>query len=109
MKPRQWITTLGLLALVVFAALGLVMTRSWREPEEEDAGGRLSRLVDEQPLITARSMANLAIDRNEQRFAQQAVKLADTEVDLAFAEGMREAAQFPVAPTPEIRDLMARK
>jgi len=109
MKPRQWMTTLGLLALVVFAAIGLVMTRSWRQPEQEVTRGRLPRLVDEQPLITARSIAALAIDRNELRFAQQAVKLADTEVDLAFAEGMREAAQVPVSPTPEIRGLMARK
>jgi len=109
MKPRQWLTTLGLLALVVFAAIGLIMTRSWRQPEQESVRGRLPRLVDEQPLITARTIATLAIDRTEQRFAQQAVKLADTEVDLAFAEGMREAAQYPVPPTPEVRDLMARK
>src|SRR5579872_6490753 len=110
MKPRQWITTLGLFALVVLAAIGLIFTRGWGRPTDQEVPrGRLPRLVDEQPLVTARSVASLASDRTEQRFAQQTVKLADNEVDLAFAEGMREAAEFSAPPSPEVKELMARE
>src|SRR5579859_6594568 len=104
MKTRQWLTTLVLLALVVLAAVGLVLTREWARPEEPGTQrGRLPRLVDEKPLQTARAVAALAADREEQRFAQQAVKLADHEVDLAFADGLRDAAEYPVTPTTEIK------
>jgi small-conductance mechanosensitive channel len=53
-------------------------------------------------------MASLASTREEQRFAQQAVRLADHAVDLAFAEGMREATLHPVANTPEAKELFGR-
>jgi small-conductance mechanosensitive channel len=53
-------------------------------------------------------MAALASTREEQRFAQQALRLADHAVDLAFADAMREAAIHPTAPTPETKELYAR-
>ena len=109
MTSRQWMTTLGLLALVVLAALGVLLTRDLVQPLQQETAGHHPALVDEQPLRTARAMAALASDRDERRFAQQAVKLADHEVDLAFADGLRDAAEYPVTPAPETRELITRE
>src|ERR1035437_9285827 len=49
-------------------------------------------LVDERPLPTARALAALAITPEEQRLAQEAARIADHEVDLAFADALRAAS-----------------
>jgi small-conductance mechanosensitive channel len=56
-------------------------------------------------LQTARKLASLALDQDEQRFAQQAMKVADHEVDLAFAAGLRNATEHPVPLTPVAKQL----
>jgi small-conductance mechanosensitive channel len=110
MTPRQWMTTLGLLGLVLLAAIGLIVTRDSAPPATQSSTpGHHPPLVDEQPLRTARAVATLAADRDEQRSALQAVKLADHEVDLAFADGLRDAAENPATPTPQTRELTAQE
>jgi small-conductance mechanosensitive channel len=107
MKTRHWMVTLGLLALVLLAVIGLVLTR-----ESEEAGSqrksRRTQLVDQRPLQTARNMAALASGRAEQRYAQEALRLADHAVDLAFSVALRDAAEHKVEPTPEARELYTR-
>ena len=106
MRTRQQIVVAGLLALVVVAIAALVLTRdSSSAPRTRP---RRAPLVDEQPVQTARSMATLASTREEQRFAQQALRLADHAVDLAFANALREATLHPVANAPETRELFSR-
>ena len=106
-KTRQWIILSGLCALVVMAILGLVLTRNSGSPAAQTRPHR-APLVDEQPVQTARSMMALASSREEQRFAQQAVRLADHSVDLAFADAIREANLRPAVNTPENKELFAR-
>jgi small-conductance mechanosensitive channel len=108
MKPRQWMATFGLLALVVAAAVGLILTRESGAPETSMTPGNRTPLVDEQPLQTARRLASLVLDREEKQLAEQAMKVADHEVDLAFADGLRNAAEHPVPLTAEARQLYAR-
>jgi small-conductance mechanosensitive channel len=105
MKPRQWMATFGLLGLVLAAAAGLVLTRESGPPETSMTPGHGTPLVDERPLQTARKLASLALDQDEQRFAQQAMKVADHEVDLAFAAGLRNATEHPVPLTPVAKQL----
>ncbi len=107
MKTRQWIVVLGLFALIVLAIIGLVLTRD-SGSSSALTGPRRALLVDERPVQTARSMAALASTREEQHFAQQALRLADHAVDLAFADAMREATLHPGANTPESKELFAR-
>jgi len=108
MKAHQWIVTLGLLALVVAAAVGLILTR--QSGQLSPAGTRTRRppIVDEQPLTTARAMAALASDWDEQRYSRQALKLADHSVDVAFSYEMRQATEHPAPPTPESKKLFAQ-
>jgi small-conductance mechanosensitive channel len=107
LKTRQQIVVFGLLAPITLAIAALVLTRDSGSPTSQSKARR-APLVDERPVQTARSMAALASTREEQRLAQQALRLADHAVDLAFAETMREATLYPAANTPETKELFAR-
>jgi small-conductance mechanosensitive channel len=108
MKAHQWIVTLGLLALVLAAAVGLILTRQSAQLNSAASRTRRPPVVDEQPLTTARAMAALAPDWEEQRYARQALKLADHTVDVAFSYEMRQATEHPAPPTPESKKLYAQ-
>jgi small-conductance mechanosensitive channel len=106
MKSRQWLVTLGLLVLVLAAVIGLVLTSDWGASESSQSSRpRRPPLVDERPLQTARAVGKLASGSDEKRFADQAERLADNEVDLAFEDGLRDAADHPAPPTPESQAL----
>ena len=95
--------------LVLATGAALFLTRPSMLPAQPTAAhGRRPRLIDEGPLETARAMAALASDREEERLAQQVLKLADHEVDLAFADGLRDATEHPAPPTPEAREILVR-
>jgi small-conductance mechanosensitive channel len=57
-------------------------------------GGSASgqNLVDQRPWQTIESLAPLAVSAEEQSFAHEAARLADHEVDQAFALALRQAA-----------------
>ena len=54
--------------------------------------GGESGLVDQRPFQTAQTLAALAVSAEEERFAQEAERLADHEVDQAFAMALRQAS-----------------
>jgi small-conductance mechanosensitive channel len=108
MKILRSVVTLALLLLVLLAVVGLVWTRGSGPEEGTPVAGRRAPLVDEQPLRTARDMAKLVSSWDEQRLAQQALKLADHEVDLDFAAALRDATENPAPRTPESRELYER-
>jgi small-conductance mechanosensitive channel len=108
MKAHQWIVTLGLLALVLAAAVGLILTRQSAQSTSASPQGRRPPIVDEQPVKTARAVAALASDWDEQRFSRQALKLADHSVDVAFSYEMRQTTEHPVPPTSESKKLYAQ-
>jgi small-conductance mechanosensitive channel len=105
MKSRQWMITLALLVLVLAAVVGFILTGDLGAPEAQNPHPRKTPLVDERPLLTARNVAKLASDWDEKRFADQALRLSDNEVDLAFEDALRDAEDHPAAPTPETREL----
>jgi small-conductance mechanosensitive channel len=114
MKIRHWITAFVLLMLVAAAVTGLVLTQDSRQPAAEqgsqtgkgehknNAQPRKERLVDMQPYLTARKMA-------EQEYARQAVRLANHSVDLAFTDALLRVTENPPEPTPEIKELTSIK
>ena len=109
LKTRQRWVTLGLLLLVLAAIVGSVLTGDWGAPDtSRTSRTRRPPLVDERPLKTARAVAKLATDWDEKRFADQAVRLADNAVDIAFEDALRDAANHPVPPTPETQALYTR-
>ena len=56
------------------------------------AAGHASGLVDQRPWQTVAAIAPLAVSSEEQGFAREAERLADHEVDQAFAMALRQAA-----------------
>ena len=107
MKSRQWMITLALLVLVLAAVVGFILTGDLGAPEAQNPHPRKTPLVDERPLLTARNVAKLASDWDEKRFADQALRLSDNEVDLTFEDALRDAEDHPAAPTPGTRELYA--
>jgi small-conductance mechanosensitive channel len=113
MKAREWIGVIALLALVVATIAGLVLTSN---PGAVPVVAKNSHaaivpaapLVDQKPLQTARALAPLAATSEAQNYAREALKLADYEVDLAFADALRDAAAHPPQMTAELRDLTTR-
>jgi small-conductance mechanosensitive channel len=108
MKSRQWLITVGLLILALAAVIGSILTRDLgplHSPTASGSAAQQTPLVDERPLQTARAMAKLASGVDEHRFADQAAELADNEVDLGFHDALRDAANHPVQPTPQNREL----
>jgi small-conductance mechanosensitive channel len=108
MKSRQWLIALGLVGLVLAAVVGSILTRDLGPLAAPTATGTTTEqapLVDERPLQTARAMVKLAVGADEHRFADQAAELADNEVDLDFHDALRDAANHPVPPSPQNREL----
>src|SRR6266853_859840 len=107
MKWLKWGITLALLALVLGTVAAYYATRETSRPRAKNAASRAAQtpLVDERPLPTARALAALAITPEEQRLAEEAVRIADHEVDLAFADELRQAAEQRSDQDPKNRDL----
>lgn len=80
-------------------------TRESSRPRKITAAEAEAHLVDERPLPTARALAALAITPEEQRFAEEASRIADHEVDLAFADALRQATEQHPAQDPKTREL----
>jgi len=102
----------GLAALLLLAIAGLILTSGGSAPtavpNHRYSQADETPAVDQRPLQTARSLASTAATPAERELAQEAARVADHEVDLAFASALREAAQHPGAVSPEARQLEAR-
>jgi small-conductance mechanosensitive channel len=110
MKASQGIVIIGLLVLVAIAITAFLITgNSLPVPGGgAQAPTDTGSLVDQRPLLTARKMAALASTPEEQRIAQEVLRIADHEVDLSFADALRSAAQHPAQPSPEVREINSR-
>jgi small-conductance mechanosensitive channel len=96
MTSRPWLIPCVLLTLVLAAVVGSVATRDSGAPRTSVRvhSDSPAPLVDERPLQTARAMARLASGQDERRLADQITQFADTEVDLAFHDALRDAAHY---------------
>jgi small-conductance mechanosensitive channel len=111
-KSHQKTIFAALLALLVLAIVGLILTSGGSTPavvvNHHHEKVNEPPLVDQKPLQTARNLANVAATPPERELAQEAARLADHEVDLAFASALREATQHPATVSPEARQLDAK-
>ncbi len=113
MKSHEKKILSGLLVLLVLALGAVIVTRDWtndlgRLRAMRSASRRAANSVDMRPLETAQQLAQLAVTHAEQDYAQQALRIADRSVDLAFAAAIDDAVENPAPLTPETRELSAR-
>jgi small-conductance mechanosensitive channel len=102
----------GLLAIIGITLAGLELTRRTAPiaksgPENSSAAAQPG-VVDQQPLETAAALRPLVSTLQEQQLANNALQLADDEVDLAFSSALRDAATRKAPPTQETRELNQR-
>ena len=105
-------TTLVVLSVLTLAALVTVLfTRDWANYRQRFQASqktqRTTALVDTSALDTAQTLALLAVTHRERDDAQEALRLADYSVDLAFSIATQEAEDHPAPMTPAIKALAA--
>ena len=64
--------------------------------------------VDQTPLKTAQELAALVTLPEERAHAQDALRLADHEVDIAFTAALRDVTQHPPPLSAEAKEIQAR-
>lgn len=99
---------LAVLALLLAGAGGAILyTRDWAtsarrlHADQLRAAHTTQQIVDTSALQTAQQLAPLAVTHWEQEYAQQALRLADRSVDLAFNAALDDAKENPAPLTPE--------
>jgi small-conductance mechanosensitive channel len=106
-------------AVVLLLLVGLTLYAFWESrpslsphslkgKEDLPANQSSSSLVDQTPLNTAQHLAQLANTPEQRTLAQQALRLADFEVDLAFDTALRDARLHPPKLTPETEEIADR-
>jgi small-conductance mechanosensitive channel len=93
--------------VLVLCLVGLYLTRG-AMANLSFLADKNTGLVDQRPWQTVQALAPLAVSAEEQSFAQEAERLADHEVDQAFAQALREASMQSKTMTPEAQALAAK-
>jgi small-conductance mechanosensitive channel len=109
MRKIQKIAAVVIVALGLVTAYGLLVTRETQQALPANNGKQPGRpVVVLKPLKTAQQLAQLATTHEEQALAQEALRLADYDVDLAFDEAIRDARLHPPPPSQEAVAAKAR-
>ena len=113
MKTSEKIVLTVLLVLLIAALAATIFTRGWADSPrrlyvDTVRNEHKDQLVDTRALDTAQQLALLAVSHWEQRYAREALRLADHSVDLAFAAALEDAKENPPPETAETRDLNKR-
>ena len=115
MKRTQQIS-----AILIAVLLGLTIYGFWRTEQlstKESTNGKKqpapvsapAALVDQGPLKTAQQLAQLASLPDEKAYAQEALRLGDYEVDLAFQAALSDARNHPPPLSPEAKEAQQRQ
>ena len=108
---REWSLLVALLALcIAFTwttrdAMAHLPFLKGHKAHQELASATQTTLVDLHPWQIAQALTPLAVSREEVEHAREAERLADHEVNQAFATALRQAAAQHTAPTGEALEL----
>ncbi|HLZ50292.1 MAG TPA: mechanosensitive ion channel domain-containing protein [Candidatus Acidoferrum sp.] len=113
MKPRQKTLTVILVLLIGASVYGLLRTG---QPAGQQIGGKAgnggtsaqAQIVDQSPLLTAQALAKMPTSPEELPFAQEALRLADHHMDLAYAAAVRDAEEHPPVLSAQAKEIQAR-
>jgi small-conductance mechanosensitive channel len=111
MKPVRKIASIVLVALLAATIYGLIRTGSQTGPPSGNgtaAEATPGPEVDQTPLLTAQRLAQMPTSAAELPFAQEALRLGDQEMDLAFAAAVLDATEHPPAMSAEAKEIQSR-
>jgi small-conductance mechanosensitive channel len=113
MKAKQRIAALILFLLLGATIYTLVRTgastpNSIAPTTTAESNPAEPELVDQRPLQTAQQFAKMPTTVEEKPFAEQALALADKEMDLAFAEAVLDAQEHPPVLSAQAKAIQAR-
>ena len=113
MKTKRKIAAIVLLALLGVVAYGLFLTGQPAsaptiKTEVAYGGAAQGPIVDQTPLLTAQRLAQMPTSTEELPFAQEALRLGDHDMDLAFAAAVRDAQEHPPVLSAEAKEIEAR-
>jgi small-conductance mechanosensitive channel len=113
MNTSKQITTIILTILLGAIAYGLhrtsrSMTTSQIIPGGERSEAAHGSAIDQTPLYTARRLAQMSTSEDELPLAQEALRLGDREMDLAFAAAVSEAQVHPAELSTGAKQIEAK-
>jgi small-conductance mechanosensitive channel len=113
MKTTKRIATIALIIFLGIIAYGLFRTGKSTTVSQTTAVANASQatqgpVIDQTPLFTARQLIQMPTSAEELPMAQEALRLGDREMDLAFAAGVSEAQLHPATLTAEAKQAQAR-
>jgi small-conductance mechanosensitive channel len=112
MKTTKQIATLTLIVLLGVIGYGFFRTRQSTSalptPSADKQFQAQGSVVDQGSLYTARHFAQMPTSADELPLAQEALRLGDREMDLAFAAGVREAQEHPATLSVEAKESQTR-
>jgi len=113
MKTKQKVA-----AIVLLGLLSTAVFEFWRTGKPASVRARTAKTavtesapsptVDQTPLLTAQRLAKLPTTAEEKPFAEEALRLADHDMDLTYAAAEREAEEHPPALSAEAKAIEAR-
>jgi small-conductance mechanosensitive channel len=107
MKSKQRAVAIVLVLLLGAAVFALVRTRDANNAQVSKSSVTTEQapLVDQTPLLTAQQFAKMSTSAEEKPFAEEALRLGDQEMDLAFAAAVRDAQMHPPVLSAEARKI----
>src|SRR6267378_3811664 len=113
MKAKQKIAAIVLLVLLGAVVYGLFRTGQPASVPSMNTragygGSAQAPIVDQTPLLTAQRLVQMPTSAEELPFAEEALRLGDHDMDLAFAAAIRDAEEHPPALSAEAKEIEAR-
>ena len=113
MKTTKQVATVTLIILLGLIAYGLFRTGRSLTASQMTLGGEPAQAVhgsaiDQSALHNARQLTQMPTTADELPLAQEALRLGDREMDLAFAAGVREAQEHPAVLSAEAKQSETR-
>ncbi|CAN5220332.1 hypothetical protein BH09GEM1_BH09GEM1_14940 [soil metagenome] len=108
MRSRQGVLVILLMLMLAAVSYGLWATSRPDTSIARPIAGGLAPSADQHSLNIVRELLRLPLAIDETSVAQDAFRLGDKEMDLAFADAVRATARQVRAITPEVRAIQAR-
>jgi small-conductance mechanosensitive channel len=112
MKFKQTSAVIAIVVSLLAVAYGIYRTGDQAAPPSPRTARRAPSdrtiVVDQSALITAEQLVRMPTTADERPFAADALRIADNEMDLAFASAVRRTASQPRATSDDARAADAR-